>query len=246
MTGPRVALLADLHGESVALDAVLAELAEARPDVVMCLGDIAFGPDPVGVVDRIAGRDWVVVQGNADADLADPPAWWSDPAAAGVPESAWRVPDIGRWCADRLGGDRLGYLAGLPATADVPSAGVFGFHGSPRSANDVITATTADDEVAAMLGGIVPGRIYAGGHTHVPLLRRIGEATLLNPGSVGLPFARYGLGGQVPVLDHAAWAIVDDGRIEFRRTPVDRDRAAASVRTSGMPHTDWWLGQRRK
>lgn len=49
----------------------------------------------------------------------------------------------------------------------------------------------------------------AGGHTHVPLVRRFHDQTIINPGSVGLPFTTYGSAGEVPVMNHAAYAIVE-------------------------------------
>lgn len=51
----RIALISDVHGNTVALDAVLADMNQQRPEVVVCLGDIvAGGPDPGGAVDRVA------------------------------------------------------------------------------------------------------------------------------------------------------------------------------------------------
>ena len=90
--------------------------------------------------------------------------------------------------------------------------------------------------------------VLAGGHTHVPLVRRHGIHTLVNPGSVGLPFAQYGYAGGVAVLAHAAYAIMTVSRgqmnIDLRQVDVDAAALDARVAQSGMPRAEWWLGLR--
>src|SRR5256885_12293303 len=68
----RIAIVSDVHGNLAALDAVLADLDEVRPDVVVHGGDLAFGgPHPVEVVDRVRELGWPSVLGNTDAVLAE-------------------------------------------------------------------------------------------------------------------------------------------------------------------------------
>lgn len=248
----RIALVSDIHGNTVALNAVLDEIALSRIDVIVCLGDLAAnGPDPAGAVDRIAELGCQVAMGNTDTDMVDVPDWWRDPAAAGAPESAHPIAEIGLWCAAQLTDEHRRFLAGLPGIVgvDLGEAGRFlGFHGSPRSATDIITNTTPpDDELGEMLNG-ADQAVLAGGHTHVPMVRRHHTQTIINPGSVGLPFAAYGYAGQVPVLDHAAYALLTiDGpamSIELRQVRVDKDTLSRHVEASGMPHGAWWLGLR--
>jgi len=87
MRGMQLALISDIHGNTVALDAVIADMGSV--DMVVCLGDIAAGgPDPGGAVDRIADLAAVSVQGNTDAGLVDLPDWWRDPVSKGLPEDA--------------------------------------------------------------------------------------------------------------------------------------------------------------
>ena len=248
----RVGLISDIHGNTVALDAILDDIARCGGDVVVCLGDLAAnGPDPAGAVDRIAELACPVVMGNTDADLVNIPDWWRDPASVGAPESARCAVEISLWCAGRLTEDHRRFLAGLPQTIEVDlgvAGRLLGFHGSPLSATDIITATTPSEELDGMLGG-ADQTILAGGHTHVPMVRRHHTQTIINPGSVGLPFAAYGHAGDVAVLDHAAYALVAaDGpavSIELRQVPIDWDALSRQVEASGMPHGAWWLGLRR-
>ena len=232
----------------MALDAVLADLAPLEPDVVVCLGDIAAaGPDPVGVIDRIADLGWVTVQGNTDAGMVDVPDWWRDPIAAGLPEAAVPGLEMSAWSADQLSDPHRRYLAELDLMEriDLGMAGaLLAFHGSPRSFDDIIGPDTSAEDLNEMLAG-ADESVLAGGHTHVPLHRRYGEQTILNPGSVGMPFASYGFAGRVDVLPHAAYAVLTIRagciNVDFRQVALDQAALRSMVNRSDMPHAEWWL-----
>lgn len=69
----RLAVFSDIHGNSVALDAVLADIEwQGGVDAYWVLGDlVAFGPDPVGVLERLERLENVAfVRGNTDRYLA--------------------------------------------------------------------------------------------------------------------------------------------------------------------------------
>lgn len=248
----RIALISDIHGNTVALDAVITDMEQCRPDVVVCLGDIAAGgPDPGGAVDRVAAMGCVAVQGNTDAGMVDMPAWWRDPGSIGLPDPALPGLEVSVWSADQLSSEQRRFLGGLPVSSvlQIGAAGeMLAFHGSPRSADDIIAATTPDEELGALLDG-ANASLLAGGHTHVPLVRHHRTQTLVNPGSVGMPFAEYGYAGGVGVLGHAAYAIVTVSgglvSVELRQVWVDPVALRASAAASGMPHAEWWLGMRR-
>jgi diadenosine tetraphosphatase ApaH/serine/threonine PP2A family protein phosphatase len=187
-----------------------------------------------------------MVLGNTDADLLDPPRWYAHPDSPELPDSAQRVYAISAWCHAQLTPEDFDYLRTFLPTVTIPLNGrdsLLGFHGSPRAATDVIRSTTSDDELDLMLASAT-AQVLAGGHVHVPLLRNHRGRMVLNPGSVGFPFASYGFSGQVPVLPEAQYAVVSavDGLIsvEFRRIAVDVDAVIESARSSGMPHAEWW------
>ncbi len=251
----RVALIADIHGNTVALDAVLADLQRNPPHVIVCLGDIAAGgPDPGGAIDRIRAHGCVAVSGNTDAGMVDMPVWWRDPAAMGLPAAAAPGLEACVWGAEQLSGEHRRYLASLPATATLglgAAGDLVAFHGSPRSADELLMAETPATQLDEMLADAGSAAILAGGHTHVPLVRQHRHQTIVNPGSVGMPFAEYGFAGGVDLLSHAAYAIVVGGddetvAIELRQVPVDEDALERSVTQSEMPNGDWWLRLRRR
>lgn len=243
----RVALIADVHGNSVALDAVIADLARTEPDEIVFLGDAAAnGFDPHGAVQRLRRLGCRMVRGNTDADVLDTPAFYFPPRRDELPEPARRVLEISLWGHGQLDHDDRALLRSSASTITVDLPGgrqMMCFHGSPRSSTDVISATTAEHDLHRMFQRSTAA-LLAGGHTHVPLLRRSANTAVINPGSVGLPFAGYGTAGTVAVLPSAQYAVVeaDNRRVEigFREVPLDVPEIRDAAVVSGMPHANWW------
>lgn len=234
----RIGLIADIHGNLVALETVLAALDRESLDHLICLGDVAaLGPEPGAVIARLRALGCPVAMGNTDAWLIAP-----------LPGSAdGRDRAINDWCMAQLGDDDRAYVAGFPMVIDLPLDGgrtLRCFHGSPRSYDDVIVPTTPDKTLAAMLGE-GEATFLTGGHTHLQMLRRYGDAHLINPGSVGLP----GVGAAAQRNRRVRWAeyaVLDaDGDrlgISLRRTPLDVGRMVRAADASGMPEAAWWAG----
>jgi putative phosphoesterase len=240
----KIALIADIHGNLAALDAVLAAIAEERPDRTICLGDVAaMGPQPREVLARLRELAIPVVMGNADAELLDPSPMPDDSA------DARKIKAMTAWAAAHLDAADRAFLAGFQPTIAVALGArrLLCCHGSPRSFDDVITATTPDDDLAPLLAG-VDADLVAGGHTHVRMLRAFQGRELINPGSVGLAFELLP-DGSVRVPAWAEFAILsstDDAvSIDFRRVPYDRDATVRAMRERGLPHTEWWAADWR-
>jgi predicted phosphodiesterase len=116
------------------------------------------------------------------------------------------------------------------------------FHGSPRSFDDAITATTPAGSLDAMLDGTAAA-IMVGGHTHIQMVRRHKGARIINTGSVGLP----GIGAVAPYNRDVHWAeyaVLDaDGdhtAITLHRTPLDVAEMIRVAHDSDMPESEWW------
>jgi predicted phosphodiesterase len=238
----RIAIISDIHGNAVALETVLADVERAGADRIVCLGDVALtGPQPREAIARVRALGCPVVMGNTDGWLLHP--------HHEEPENEMRrkMGEIAWWCVERLTDDDRAFLASFQPTVplDLPDGrSLLCFHGSPRSYLDVILATTPDDELAEKLGGAT-ATILAGGHTHVPMVRRFRRSLLLNPGSVGLPFLRLAPDVVPPQPPQGEYAILtaEDGTlgIELRRVPLSLTAIAAMAHRSGMPHADWWV-----
>jgi putative phosphoesterase len=236
----KLALIADIHGNLAALEAAIAALEQEQPDQIICLGDVAStGPQPHEVLARLRATGWPVVMGNADAELLAPIA---TPVTT---EDARKIADISRWCAAQLDAADRAFIESFVPEIEV-SLGEAGtllcVHGSPRGYDDVIRATTPDDELDLMLGG-TEARVIAGGHTHVRMLRTHRGREIVNPGSAGLAYEFFP-DGSVRVPPWAEFAILTTvgGTIDvaFRRIPYDRDATVRVMSGRGMPYADWW------
>jgi putative phosphoesterase len=182
----RLALISDIHGNCVALDAVLADLPGRAVEEVVCLGDVAAGgPQPHEVIARLRGLGCRVVRGNADG-------WLLAGLPPGRSNERRRLSEVVAWARDRLATEERDYLAALPATLRIAAGGLdlFCFHGSPRFDTDSLLPTTPAVELDRLLADAPAARVFAAGHTHLQMLRAHRAAVLVNPGSVGLPWVR--------------------------------------------------------
>jgi putative phosphoesterase len=243
----RIALIADIHGNLAALQAALEAFDRERPDQVVCLGDVAAtGPRPREALALLRELRCPVVMGNADAELLDPTDTETDPD-----EFTARILDISRWAAAQLDADDRAFIASFRPSVEVElGAGkrLLCCHGSARSFDDVIVATTADEEIDGMIGGR-EAEVVAGGHTHVRMLRAWRGREIVNPGSVGLAY-RFLPDGSVRVPPWAEFALLscsDEGAVsvDFRRVPYDREATVRAMHEHGMPHAAWWVADWR-
>lgn len=234
----RLGLIADIHGNLPALEKVLAELEREGVDQILCLGDVAIGPQPVETLERIRSLGSPVTMGNWDA-------WYLTEMPKLDGELGRVLGDLRAWSMQQLSEGHRRFVSEFAKTVEVPfedGGKLLAFHGSPRSFDDSIFSTTSDEDVEKMMGDRA-ALVLAGGHTHFQLFRRIGESVFVNPGSVGLPFRRMRPG----IMRIAPWAeygvvAYQDSRlaVELRRTAVDVDAFIGLMRSSGMPHADWW------
>lgn len=234
----RFAVIADIHGNSAALDAVLTDIARLGLREVVNLGDCLSGPlDAAGVADRLIDAGFPTVAGNHDRALLDPPER----------QGLWET-----WCSGDLSAAHLAWIRGLPATLDWN--GVFLCHGSPRGDLDDWLHTRDGrggvrertlDEVRARAGDL-PHRLMLSGHTHMPRMVRLPDGrVLVNPGPVGCPayadprppVPAAAMTG-APDARYAVCERVDgDWRIALRAVPYDPAPMIRLAREKGAE--DW-------
>lgn len=114
------------------------------------------------------------------------PVWWRDPVTAGLPAAAAPGLEACVWGAGQLSREQRRYLASLPATTTLRlglSGDLLAFHGSPRSAGELVMAETPASQLDEMFADAGSASILAGGHTHVPLVRRYRQQTIVNAGA---------------------------------------------------------------
>jgi len=241
----RVALISDIHGNKVALDAVMADIADNRCDQVVCLGDVAtLGPDPRGVIDVLKRAGCPCILGNHDAFMLDEQLIHTYTEAPVVVEAV-------QWCRNQLEPEDFAFLEGFVdgLTLDLGNGQTLQlFHGTPTSHMIDLLATTAPDELDGMLDGH-RATVMAGGHTHIQMLRQHKGILLVNPGSVGQPFHEYVFGAVPRLMGHAEYAIIegvdDTVNVNLRRVSVDRAAAVAAVEPTDHPLRDSLMDQYR-
>lgn len=188
----KLAVISDIHGNLLALRAVLADIARQGADQTVNLGDILSGPlQPAETADLLMTQNFPTIRGNHERQLLallDPTAAAIDPTTADG------------YAASQLSPAQVAWLAALPVSMDLNSD-VWLYHGTPRSdlqywletvvpgfaqgnGPGVRAATPA--EVAERMGGATHPVMLCG-HTHVPRLVQCGDVLIVNPGSVGLP-----------------------------------------------------------
>ena len=247
MATTTIAMLADIHGNSWALDAVLADLDRRGITAIFDLGDSLYGPlDPVGTAERLLARDLPSMRGNCDRFLIEP-------GDAPPPTVAYTLAQL----APR----HLAWLAAQPLTRALDDERMLLCHGTPDSDETYLLelpsvpggALLPQDEIARRVGDVT-AHVICCAHSHVPRLVALGDGRLIvNPGSVGMP--AYTEDAPVPHVmqagsPHARYAILsrpddaDEGAgwsVEHVALPYDWDAAAACARRNGR--ADWaeWI-----
>lgn len=212
----RVAVLSDVHGNAVALAAVLAELDREQPDLYVFGGDLTWGAEPETTYELAAAHAAraVFIRGNADRALVE-----------GSAES-----DRERWMRESHSRDARAFVGQFEeqAVVEVDGLGAVRFcHGSPRADTECVTPETPAERVREFMGG-VDERTLVTAHVHLQFDREVAGTRSVNPGSVGLPY------GAAP---GAYWALLGPG-VELRRTDYDVGRAVEAYRESGFPEPE--------
>lgn len=220
----RVAIVSDIHGNLPALEAVIADLVETRPDQVVLGGDLAFGgPHGPEVVDRLRELGWPSVLGNTDAALAGLDAI---PVAA----RGGFLPDVAAHSRRILGEERTAWLTGLPM--EWRGEGLVVVHAVPGDCWAIAGHEATDDELRSTYGRAgAPAVAY--GHIHHAFVRRLGDLTVVNSGSVSLSLDRD---------PRASYVIVDGEQVEHRRVEYDLETVAADYLSSGHPMAGSYVG----
>jgi len=214
----RVAVLADIHGNLPALDAVLRDVDAAGVDAVVLDGDIADGPMPAPTLDRLAelGDRVIWVRGNSDRDLAAAFDGTFQPSGLATNAPA----EYYAWCAARISRAHRDLLADLPLTVslDIDGLGAVAFrHGTARDDNEFILVDSPVSQYQAAFAEVAEPTVVVG-HTHMPFDRLADGRRVINAGSVGLGYGHPG----------ASWALLGPD-VVLRRTLYDTEAAAAAL-----------------
>lgn len=232
-------ILSDIHANSQALEAVLAD-AQGEYQEIVCCGDlVGYNPAPAAVIDWTKTNCAAVIRGNHDKAVAgiDDLEWFNETAKFAA-----------QWTIQQLGEEYLDYLRALPK-GPLALDGIQIFHGSPRDEDEYVTN---GKEAAPCFPHLAEFQLSFFGHTHlqggffmkagrvgrigaVPTDEREGILELepdltymVNPGSVGQPRDND---------PRAAYALYDPGRklVTFRRVEYPIEKTMDDIRRAGLP-----------
>ena len=215
----RVAVLADIHGNLPALEAVLHDIEAAGVDAIVLNGDIATGPMPAETLDRLAelGEKAIWVRGNADRELV---AAYDGVLSPDLPEAVRATTE---YCASRLKARHRDLLADLPLSIalEVSELGLARFcHATTRSDTEIVLVDSPIERYQDAFADTDEPTVVLG-HTHMPFDRLADRRRFVNPGSVGMP---YGFRG-------ALWALLGPD-VALRRTEYEAEIAAEMFRSA--------------
>ena len=220
-----VGLLADIHSNLPALEAVLGELERLGAQKLLCAGDlVGYNTFPNEVMETVQRQRITCILGNHDRGvLSGDTSWFNEEAAEAI-----------EWTRGRLDRGNMELLRTLPRRLELELGGrtALMVHGSPDDDDEYVFPLTE----ATWPYGSHGARLVIMGHTHVQWTARFRSLglTVVNPGSVGQPRD----------LDaRAAFALLDtkDLSVALHRVEYDIDRTARAVIANGLPR---WLADR--
>jgi predicted phosphodiesterase len=180
----RVAVLADIHGNLPALEAVLEDIKRQSPDMICAAGDLALrGPYPAETVDCLEDACDSLLMGNTDCYLA------GNYLGGAYREADHWKSELLAWTRDQLGPARTKRLGELPfSTRFSPRKGqdLFVCHANPRNLEESIEPTLDDHLLRRFLGNLDAAAV-AFGHLHFPYRRRVGRLVIADVASAGIP-----------------------------------------------------------
>jgi putative phosphoesterase len=207
----RVGVISDIHGNRVALDAVLEDMPDV--DSLVCAGDVVgYNPWHGACIETVRERSIPTISGNHDRAVAEGSGFsFNSMAGAGV-----------RHAREQLDDEQIEWLAALPTERRAVDGRVKIVHGHPENPDRY----TYPAEFGPTLIG--EEDVLVMGHTHVQHHEVYDEGVVLNPGSVGQP--RDG-------DPRAAYAVLDmdDLAVTEHRVSYDIDRVVTAVESADLP-----------
>jgi predicted phosphodiesterase len=221
----RIAVVSDIHGNLLALDAVMTDLETQKVDEVWCGGDIAWGgPWATECIARVRQAGWTTVKGNTDVWITGDPQPFQDEASREF---------VAKFAAAHaVSKEDAGWLLNLPI-GHTSRGSLLLVHGTPESPFDAPMPDAPAGEFTPYEGH---ASIVVYGHVHRAFVRRLADGTMVcNTGSVGLPMDG----------DTACYLLIDhegpDYTLRHRRVAFDRRAVVAQAQYMDELVRDWFL-----
>ncbi|MCK1993418.1 metallophosphoesterase family protein [Peribacillus muralis] len=182
----KLAFISDIHGNAIALEAVLANINKHAVDKIYVLGDICFrGPEPKRSLDLVRSLETDVIKGNADEWIVR--GIIKDEVPVQVYET---MSSEVNWTRSKLNAEDQKYLKSLPTCLNIEheNSKIHAFHATPDDLFEVVLPSEIDEIIKEKLMKNSSADIFIYAHIHKPYIRYIDGKCIINIGSVGLPF----------------------------------------------------------
>ncbi|WP_273324092.1 metallophosphoesterase family protein [Vallitalea guaymasensis] len=227
----RIAVISDIHGNSVAFDRVIDDINIQNVEGVIFLGDlVSKGPDPKGVFDKLLKiKPMVWIKGNTDT-------WFDENLEKWQPKTVMEkyLYNNYNYILDSLTDKDIESIKKLPDKKNlmIGKYNILCVHGSPRKVDEDLLPEATEDELKEILDGVTEDIILSG-HIHQPYVRKVFNKIIINPGTVGFCNC-YG-------DSRASYAIIEfenNVNVEFRKLDYDHQVAMGLAKEKGLPNIE--------
>ncbi|MFA4956640.1 MAG: metallophosphoesterase family protein [Candidatus Methanoperedens sp.] len=212
-----IGLIADVHSNIVALEAVLLEMDNLGIEKILHAGDlVGYNPYPNETIELFRKRKIISIRGNHERALL----------SGDMSDLNWHAACALRWTSNTISRENLDYISKIKDT-EVISLGdteIFLVHGSPNDPDEYVYPEDVEPGLLTMTSS----DILVLGHTHIQFKKQFNEGIIVNPGSVGQPRDKD---------PASAFAILDTDtkRIELERTEYDVEKVIEDMRKTYLP-----------
>ena len=227
----RIAVISDIHGNSIAFDKVIDDIDSQNIDGVIFLGDIVSkGYDPKGTFDKLLNlKPLVWIKGNTDTWFEEELKNWKPKT-----ENEMILYNNYNYIVDCLTVSDIELIKKLPEKKrlKIDNYSILCVHGSPRKIDEKLLLDLTDEELKEILKDVAEDIILSG-HTHETYIRKVFDKIIINPGSVGL--CNYD--GD----NRASYAVIyfdNDIKVEFRKIEYNLQQALDLAKEKGLPNIE--------
>ena len=212
-----IGLIADVHSNFVALEAVLSEMESLGVEKILHAGDIiGYNPYPNETIELFRKRKIISIRGNHERALL----------SGDVSNFNWQAACALQWTSNTISHENLDYISKLKDTEaiSVDETEIFIVHGSPNDLDEYVYPENVEPGLLIM----TRSNILVLGHTHIQFKKQFKEGIIINPGSVGQPRDKN---------PASAYAILDTDtkRIELKRTVYNIEKVIEDMRKTYLP-----------
>jgi putative phosphoesterase len=183
----KIGLFSDIHGNAIALEAVLKDISSRNIDMIFCLGDlVGYGAYPNEVIELIRKNHIPTIMGNYDDGVG------YNRSECGCAYKDEKSIELGHrslvWMKEHVSLENKAYLRGLLHRLEftIYDKKVLLVHGSPRKINEYLFEDRPEESILRLINGENVDMLICG-HTHLPYIKDLGGKYLINTGSAGKP-----------------------------------------------------------